>query len=113
MTHKRYPVANMADIQLHAAVITAEEFTPAQPAPAISFGTTLCHRGKLVVTTAYVLHFIANCKPGGTKQTGTLKPQELYHAKIKWINSCRLQVYGKEISCLMSTSQRSKQMTLL
>jgi len=56
-------------IELHAAIITAEEFTPSQATSAGPLGVhhvtdlnKFSKFSKLVVTTAYVFRFIANCK---------------------------------------------------
>ena len=86
-------------IELHVAVITAEEFTP-QETPTEPLGihriTNLEEFSKfsnLIVTTAYVLRFIAKCKPVGNKLRGSPMTQELYQAKLQWVESCQLVVY--------------------
>lgn len=39
--------------------------------------------------------------------------QELYQAKLQWVKSCQLLVYGKEILNLMSSFKRNKRLTLI
>ena len=96
-----------------AATATAEEFTPTTTSQV----TTGLHciinlsnyssLDKLIAITAYVYRFISNLKSGNT-QHGPLTAAELYQAKMYWIKDCQQQVYGREISTLLSSPTTNK-----
>ena len=86
-------------IELHAAVITAEEFSPSHPLTE-----------PLGVHRVIALETFSKLR---SKLRGPPTTQELYHAKMKWVKSCQLIVYGKEMLSLTSTSHGSKQLTLI
>ena len=102
-----------------AATVTAEEFTPTTTSQV----TTGLHciinlsnyssLDKLIAITAYVYRFTSNLKSPGNTQRGPVSTTELYQAKMYWIKDCQQQVYGKEISTLLSSLSTTKHLPMV
>ena len=111
------------------AIATAEEFAPTAPSQEV---TNVFHRvinlynyyyyyyyynyssfEKLIAITTYVYRFTTNLKSPNNKQHGPLTASELYLAKMYWIKDSQQQVYGKEITNLLSFSSTTKRLSLV
>ena len=102
-----------------AATATAEEFTPITPSQVTNGLHCIINLSnyssfdKLIAITTYVYRFITNLKSPSKKQHGPLTATELYQAKMCWIKDCQQQVYGKEITNLLSSSSTTKRSPLV
>ena len=97
-----------------ATTATAEEFTPTTTSQVTTGLNCIINLSsyssldKLIAITAYVYRFISNLKSPGNTQHGPLTTTKLYQAKMYWIKDCQQQVYGKEISTLLSSPSTTK-----
>ena len=102
-----------------ATTATAEEFTPTTTSQVTTGLNCIINLSsyssldKLIAITAYVYRFISNLKSPGNTQHGPLTATELYQAKMYWIKDCQQQVYGKEISTLLSSPSTTKRLPLV
>ena len=95
----------------HAVVAVTDEFTPtteAAPTPSL-------HPHKLQhpreTTNSYSLLYKSSTQQN--RKIGVVAASEIHDAKMKWIKTCQKQLYWKELSCLTSKSNGSKQSRLI
>ena len=118
--HDKWPTWNPAGIShLHAIIAVTNDFHPAtQAAPTVGLHQIIklvdySTLNRLLVITAYVIRARDNFHSPQNKKTGHITADELHEAKMPWIKDCQMVTYWKEVSCLQSKSNGSKQLPLI
>ena len=118
--HDKWPTWNPAGIShLHAIIAVTNDCHPAtQAAPTEGLHQIIklveySNLKRLLVITAYVIRARNNFRSPQNKRAGHITANELHEAKMLWIKDCQTVTYWKEVSCLQSKSNGSKQLPLM